>query len=97
MSEEQNSESEIWKGTESDTQSSIKKETNSQGLEPEEPLTENITDEDLDREIKILEEQIPKSDDDKFRKKPKKDEIFEQGADNVSEVSEEELEKDYGL
>ncbi len=79
----------------SDTQSETSEVTNRQGTQP---LAGDISDEDLEAEIKILEEQIPMSDDDKFRKKDKKqDEIFEEGADDVKELSEEQLEKDYGI
>ncbi len=67
------------------------KETKSQGLEPVKPLT----DEDLEAEIKVLEEQIPKTDEDKFGKKATEEPIDE-GADDIRDVADEDIEK-YGI
>lgn len=58
--------------------------------------TQPLTDLDLEREIKILEEAIPKTDQDKFTTREQKEAEYEEGVDNIEDISEEE-EKNYGI
>lgn len=67
-----------------------------QGMDTsKEPLTPQA-DIDLQHEIDILEKSLPKTDADKYEKKQKQDKIFDEGADDIREVDEKDLDK-YGI